>query len=95
MHVRSCTRVLTYGMTNTYNTSSDAQVNHERVFALGDVAGPAAVQGPEAAGAAFPNTAQVRCCAAWRATLCLGTHEGHLLLPCMDCVGSTTRVLVT
>ena len=30
------------------------------MFALGDVAGPAAVQGPEAAGNAFPNTAQAR-----------------------------------
>ena len=58
-----------------------AQVNHERVFALGDVAGPAAVQGPEAAGAAFPNTAQVRCCAVKRVTLCFGTHDGHMLLP--------------
>lgn len=35
------------------------QVGHERVFALGDVAGPAAVQGPEASGANFPATAQV------------------------------------
>ena len=29
------------------------------MFALGDVAGPAAVQGPEASGANFPATAQV------------------------------------
>lgn len=35
------------------------QVGHARVFALGDVAGPAAVQGPEASGANFPATAQV------------------------------------